>query len=552
MLNLFNLKKAYELIPGIFKGKLNFFILSNFIISTLELLSLGLIYSIINLLVNKNSKIKFLNYELQDDNIIIFTLVLISLFIIKNLILVFLYNWQYSYSAKVQRYLSCSLLKKYILVKYQEFIKQNSTIYMRNVDTETTRFNSYLSSALSLFTESVILSFVLIYLLYINFVSTLVILIVFFIIFIIFYILTKKKFKAWGEKRLFLSGQLIKGLIETFQNIKEIKIFNKESLFYERFKDIQKQTQNLSIKSNFIRILPRPLLEIIAIIAIGLFLIYVSSNNLEFLDFIPLLTIYLVSFVRILPSVNKILHSYQNIALNNPSILVLDEEVNIKHVSDLETQKTVYANKIEIKEMSFKYPDNKSIFEKINFTFEKNKIYGVFGKNGSGKTTLINLILNLLKPISGEINYYLDNEKVLGKKIKFGYVPQNIVMIDSSIKSNIALEYDEKNIDKNKLKKCLNSSNLFKFISEFKDKEDTIVGENGAKLSGGQKQRIGIARSLFFNNNILILDEPSSALDKSNEKQFLDNLKELKREKIIIIISHNYDLKDYCDQIIQL
>ena len=202
--------------------------------------------------------------------------------------------------------------------------------------------------------------------------------------------------------------------------------------------------------------------------------------------------------------------------------------------------------------MSFKYPDNKSIFEKFNFTFEKNKIYGVFGKNGSGKTTLINLILNLLKPISGEINYYLDNEKVLGKKIKFGYVPQNIVMIDSSIKSNIALEYDEKNIDKNKLKKCLNSSNLFKFISEFKDKEDTIVGENGAKLSGGQKQRIGIARSLFFDNNILILDEPSSALDKSNEKQFLDNLKELKREKIIIIISHNYDLKDYCDQIIQL
>ena len=71
-------------------------------------------------------------------------------------------------------------------------------------------------------------------------------------------------------------------------------------------------------------------------------------------------------------------------------------------------------------------------------------------------------------------------------------------MIDSSIKSNIALEYDEKNIDNNKLKKCLNSSNLFKFISEFKDKEDTIVGENGAKLSGGQKQRIGIARSLFL------------------------------------------------------
>ena len=476
---------------------------------------------------------------------------MVILFVFKNLLLIFLYNWQYSYSAKIQRNLSCDLLKKYIYLNYQYFLKENSSIYMRNVDSECTRFNNYLVSALSFVTELSLLIFIIGYLLYISFLSTLIILVVFSLIFVIYYFLTKKKFKIWGEKRLFLSGQLIKGLIETFQSIKEIKIFNKENLFYERYEHLQKQTQNLSIKANLIRILPRPIIEILAIIAICIFLSFISLNKLELLEFIPLLTLYFVSFVRVLPSVNKILHNYQTLALNNPSITVLEKEFINQNDSTINLEYS-NADKIEIKDMSFSYLNKKYIFEKLNFCFTKNKIYGIFGKNGSGKTTLINLILNLLNPTSGEINYYLENKRLQNKKIKFGYVPQNIVMIDSTIKSNIALEYDEKNINIENLNKCLDSSDLFRFVKEFPEMENTIVGENGVKLSGGQKQRIGIARSLFLNSNILILDEPSSALDKGNEQKLINDLKKLKDNKIIVIVSHNSDFKNYCDEIIQL
>ena len=552
MISVFNIDKAYKLIPNKFKKKLPLFFLSNLIIILFEILSLGLIYSIVNILMNEEKVFNFLSFNLEKDNIIFISTSLVALFVFKNLFLIYLYNWQYSYSINIQRSLSCDLLKKYIHLDYQEFLNAHSSIYMRNVDSECTRFSNYLASVLSFFTETGILVCVLIYLFYMNFMTTFFLFLIFVMIFLIFYFLTKKKFRIWGEKRLFLSGALIKSLIETFQSIREIKIFNKEDLFYKRFKDFQKKTQDLSIKTNLIRILPRPILEILCIIFVGLFLAHLTSNNLDIIIFIPLLTIYFVSFLRILPSVNKILQNYQAMVLSKPSILALDKEFSKYTKTIILASETMMANKIEIKNLSFEYLEKKKIFENLNYSFNVNKIYGIFGENGSGKTTLINLILGLLNPSKGEINYFNDDKKILNKKIKFGYVPQNIVMIDSSIKSNIALEYDEDKIDKENLQRCLNTSNLFDFIKELKDKEDTIVGENGAKLSGGQKQRIGIARSLFSDANILILDEPSSALDKGKEKELMEYIHKMKKDRIIIIISHNNEFRSHCDEIIQL
>ena len=552
MKNIINFKKLLRLIPSNHKQKIPIYFFNNLLIVFFEILSLRLIYSIIKILINEDSLFQVYLDKFSLNNITNLSLFLVAIFITKNFLLIYLYHWQYRYAANIQRYLSCNLLKNYLFLNYEEYLSKNSSIYLRNVESECSRFSNYLLSILTLVTEIIILISLIVYLLFMNLNITLIIIFAFVVISIFYFFLTKKKFKIWGENRLFLSGALIQSLIETFQNIKEIKIYGKEELFYGRFRNFQKSMQNLAIKINLIRIAPRPILEIFAVMFVAFFLLFIEKQNLNWINYLPILTVYLVTFLRILPSGNKILHNYQNIILNNPSIEVLNEEfkkkANIENISDTKYN----SEKVEIKNISYGYNKSKPIIKNFSFNFEDNNIYGIFGENGSGKTTLINIILGLIKPDSGEVLFYNNSKKVNPNRIKFGYVPQNTILIDSSIKANIALEHDEKNIDQQKIENCINSSSLFNFIKQFEKKENTFVGENGIKLSGGQKQRIGIARSLFFKANILILDEPSSALDKSNEHQLLNDLKKLKENKIIIIVSHNDDFKNYCDKIIQL
>ena len=164
---------------------------------------------------------------------------------------------------------------------------------------------------------------------------------------------------------------------------------------------------------------------------------------------------------------------------------------------------------------------------------EKGKIYGFIGKTGSGKTTLTDLIMGLLDVSEGEIKL---NNNIDLSKIKFdwhkkiGFVPQNIYLEDDSIKNNIAYgEYDEE-INNNNLSKSIQSAQLENFINSLENGLSTKVGENGSKLSGGQIQRIGIARALYFNPEILILDEITSSLDTITEQQILNVIKNLKKK----------------------
>mgnify|MGYP005693320375 FL=1 len=134
----------------------------------------------------------------------------------------------------------------------------------------------------------------------------------------------------------------------------------------------------------------------------------------------------------------------------------------------------------------------------------------------------------------------------------FSYVPQNNLLIDGNLVDNIALGQENSELDIIKINKRLKILNLDKLINSLPDKLYTDVGKNGAKLSGGQAQRICIARALYFERKILILDEPTSSLDKENEEEILDYLKKLKSELSIIIVSHKQKTFEFCDQLLEI
>ena len=210
-----------------------------------------------------------------------------------------------------------------------------------------------------------------------------------------------------------------------------------------------------------------------------------------------------------------------------------------------------FKDKIRINKINFSYQTNKAVLKDINIEIKKNTKVGIIGPSGSGKSTLLDLITGLHSPDKGAIfcdNIDIDTNKP-GWQKKLGYVPQTIYLLDDSIKNNIAFGIEEEKINNTKVFESLEKSQLTEFINSLPEKENTIIGNNGIRLSGGQRQRIGIARALYSNPEIIILDEATSSLDMENEKKIMDDIDKFSKNKTIIIITHRLNSVFNCETI---
>ena len=218
-------------------------------------------------------------------------------------------------------------------------------------------------------------------------------------------------------------------------------------------------------------------------------------------------------------------------------------------------KKNINFKNIIISKLEFKYQGMKDyVLKDIDLKIDKGECIGIMGLSGSGKTTFLDLILGLIEPTNGKI--LIDGVDI--QKIKrewqqmIGHIPQDIFLLDDSIKSNIALGEEENKIDDEKIFEAVNQSQLRDFIDKLPQKEETIVGERGSSISGGEKQRIGIARSLYKERQIFVFDEATSALDKETEKNLLNEIKNYKQNKTILLISHNPEVFNICDKVYKL
>ena len=226
-----------------------------------------------------------------------------------------------------------------------------------------------------------------------------------------------------------------------------------------------------------------------------------------------------------------------------------------KNIQLSNNKKYNLTNKITIKDCDFSYNESNKILDNLNFDFKLGRIYGVKGPSGGGKTTLLNILTGLLMPSKGDL--YADNQKITKQNIKefqniIGYVPQNTFLFDASILENITFDFsDEKTIDHEKIKDLLKHLSLIEKINSLKNGLNTNVGERGVNLSGGQIQRIGLARAMYNNPKILILDESTNAIEKDIERKVLSYLKSIKKYDNNLSSSQRYNV-EYADQVLEL
>ena len=329
--------------------------------------------------------------------------------------------------------------------------------------------------------------------------------------------------------------------MKVFSSLREILISNKISYFFDFFSAISKKSSDKLSRINIIQNSSKNFIEITLSVIILISFIYISSfQNLNFEESLPSIILLFVAFFRIVPLVNRILTQSQKILSNaiEAKITIKEFEYFEKKINKNKSTHISFSKLISLKNLHFKY-GNKVILKNINLDIKKGEMIMFIGPSGSGKTTLLEIILGLLDPSKGRI--LIDKKEKLSSKsqrafLKASYVPQNINLLDETLEKNITLSNNLTDI-KN-LNLAINKAGLNNYLKNSVKKLNTILGDSGSKLSGGQKQRVGLARAFYEKNEILILDEPTSMLDKKSEEVFFKTLMKYKKKMTIILVAH--------------
>jgi len=395
---------------------------------------------------------------------------------------------------------------------------------------------------------------------YVDFLGTTIILFSVGIVSFLIYVLTIGKISLLGKQRNIVSAELNKHLLQGMASAKDVKILDREEdLIHQVDKNMFKQAR-LAQLIHFITALPRFSFEILMVCIFSALVFVMIGVEREMVDIIQYLGIFAVASFRIVPGASRILSSYQNLKYIEPSIKLLLQEFDSKDNSYIKKNYLLkdsgiplkFKKEINLTNVSFSYPIRKEFsLSKISMTIKKGDFIGVIGETGSGKSTLINLLIGLLKPSEGrvEVDELNINENLTEWYKKIGYVPQSIYLTDDTIRKNIAFGLLEKNINDNLVRQAVEQASLDKFLNSLPNGLETIVGEKGIRLSGGQQQRIGIARALYRDPEILILDEATSSLDQSTEKKIIESIQLLKRKKTLVLITHRLHTVKNCDKI---
>ncbi len=582
-------KKLLYILPAK-KAKIIQMVLLFILASVLEVVGIGVIGPFIALandfeLINQHTQLKQL-FEgsgiSQPSQFIAFLGIFVAIaFCTKTFFSWFTQTRIIRFCDRQQHLLIVKVVHQYLEAPYIYHTRKNSSAIVDSIIEIANTFTMTVLNPLLTTIANILVVFCLFILLYVTSPSTMIVLLVTFLPVFIFFNLFKSSLKQWGKQMRDSKEKIIYVINHAFGSIKETKLIGCESYFESQIDAYAEQLEKAHGDFFTFKVLPRFIIEaimvvcIVGIVSVSLLL----SRSIQ--DLTAVLGVYALATIRMLPAISNVLTGINQ--LRNSSYTVNQiylEVVELDQIKKEEAASTVitfapedakvilepsptykplnelsFKNEVILNRVSYRYPNAyKPAITDISLSIKQGESIAFIGKSGAGKTTLVDIILGLLIPQSGDI--LIDGTSIYPNlrawQNLIGYIPQSIFLTDDTIERNIAFGVPKHLIDHQKVQNAIEAAQLEGVIENLADGINTKVGERGILLSGGQRQRVGIARALYHDRAILVLDEATAALDGETEKLVTEAIKSLSGKQTIITIAHRLSTIEHCDRIYQL
>jgi ABC-type multidrug transport system fused ATPase/permease subunit len=528
----------------------------------LETISLGIVVPIIGILTQDDYQQKYpfivdIFGNLSREELISAVMIaMVLIYVVRSLFLFWSLWIQKGFSASVSGRLSQSLFSIYLRQPYMFHLQRNSSTLMRNAKNATSVVTCGVDPFLVLLTDGLVAIAMFALLIAVEPVGTLAVLLVFGLSTFVFQRTTRRRIDNWGYQVDYHETKILQHLQEGFGGAKDVKVLGRENEFLSQHEKHLGESIRINRIYNVILTLPRSFMEIITIVGLCLLVVSMVVRGRELADIVPILGLFAAAAFRVMPSINRLLMATQTLIFNRSIIASVYKDFLLDGPDSLSLKsETKFATQLELTDVSFKYPTaaNASL-QNVSLVVKRGEAVGFVGPSGAGKSTLVDVILGLFAPTSGVVK--VDGQDVQQNlrnwQNQIGYVPQAIYLTDDTLRRNVAFGLNDENIDDNLVRNAIRLAQLEEFVATLPEKLETVVGERGVRLSGGQRQRIGIARALYHNPSVLVLDEATSSLDTPTEHGVMQAVQALQGSKTVLIVAHRLSTVEYCDRLYKI
>jgi ABC-type multidrug transport system fused ATPase/permease subunit len=538
-----------------------------FIGMVLETLGVGLVIPAIVLLTQRNLANRYpalqpvlhtLGNPSQQSLVIGGMLVLVGVYLVKALFLAILARQQARYVFEVQARLSQRLFTVYLRQPYTFHLQRNSAQLIQNVIHEVSVFAfNGIQQGMCLLTESLVLLGLGALLLVVEPLGTLIVVSVMGTAAWGFHRLTGGRIARWGEARQHHEGLRIQHLQQGLGSAKDVKLLGREADFLEQYRVHTAQSARVGQLLATLQQLPRLWLEVLAVSGLVVLVVSMLAQGRALESVLPTLGLFAAAAFRLIPSINRVITSVQSLRFGLTVIDTLREEFNLAapEAAGTRTPVTPFRATLELNKVTYTYPSAPAaVLNELSLAIRRGESVGIIGDSGAGKSTLVDILLGLLTPESGEVR--VDGEDIQHAlrnwQDQIGYVPQSIFLTDDTVTRNVAFGLPNEQINVAAVWRGIHGAQLEEFVHSLPQGLDTLVGERGIRLSGGQRQRIGIARALYHDPAVLVLDEATSSLDTATERGVMQAVRALQGTKTILIVAHRVSTVEHCDRLYRL